>query len=249
MTENLDAIMRRIQKLLAIANHERSDINEASAAAAMAEKIMRKYQLENSDFIISSLANAADEMLAEDDFVLTAKTNGTPVKALALWANWIATEVAQLHECRIFISKARAKTAGEIRIHYCGYAADVAVAKHTALYLAATINRLCDDFKKTPAYQTNGRAAVNSYRQGVAAGIVSNLQASRKAKNEQTTSTGTSLVVAKAAAVEARYGKNEIVSKAPTLVTEAFAQDLSDGRSVSINPALNKPEAGRQTLR
>ncbi len=246
MTENLDAIIRRIQKLLAIANHERSDINEASAAAAMAEKIMRKYQLENSDFIISSLTNAADDSLTEETFNLTAKTNGTLVKALPLWANWLATAVAELHDCRIFTNKMRT---GEIRIHYCGYAADVAVAKHTALYLAATINRLCDDFKKTPAYQTNGRAAVNSYRQGVAAGIVSNLQASRKAKNEQTTSTGTSLVVAKAAAVEARYGKNEIVSKAPTLVTEAFTQGLSDGRSVSINPALNKPEAGRQTLR
>lgn len=246
MTENLDAIMRRIQKLLAIANHERSDVNEAAAAAAMAEKIMRKYQLENSDIIINSLTNAADDSLTEEAFILTAKTNGTPVKAIATWANWIATEVALLHDCRVFIRKVRT---GEASIHYCGYVADVAIAKHTALYLTATINRLCNDFKKTEAYQTNGRASLNSYRQGVAVGVVVLLQDFRKAKKSQTTSTGTSLVLAKAAAVEAKYGKNQIEAKKPTLTAGAFEQGFKDGKSVSINPALNNEPEDRKAIR
>ena len=74
-TENLESVIRRVQKLLAIAEHERSDPNEAAAAAGMAEKIMRKYQLDYSAVIITALKKGDD--LSTENIVCSAKTNGT----------------------------------------------------------------------------------------------------------------------------------------------------------------------------
>ena len=70
--ENLEGVMRRIQKLLAIANDGRGDPNEAASAAAMAEKMMRKYQLDNADIVAAVLMHAASAMGAnlEDISVL-----------------------------------------------------------------------------------------------------------------------------------------------------------------------------------
>jgi len=59
--------MRRVKKLLAIAEDGRADPNEASAAAGMAERIMRKYQIEHADVIELELRRGGAESLASVD--------------------------------------------------------------------------------------------------------------------------------------------------------------------------------------
>ena len=50
-----DDVLRRVQKLLALASDNRANQNEASAAADMAERLMHKYQIEHQDVIIAAL--------------------------------------------------------------------------------------------------------------------------------------------------------------------------------------------------
>lgn len=53
----LDAVIRRVQKLLAIAQDDRANEHEAAAAAAQAEKLMRKFQIDHTDFIETGVSH------------------------------------------------------------------------------------------------------------------------------------------------------------------------------------------------
>lgn len=119
-TENLEAVIRRVQKLLAIAEHERSDPNEAAAAAGMAEKIMRKYQLDYSAVIITALKKGDD--LSTEDIVCSAKTNGTKTLVVAPWIGYLAIAIANLNECHV---KQDWTPDGEACVRFMGYTADV----------------------------------------------------------------------------------------------------------------------------
>ena len=68
--EDKDSILRRIQKLLAIAGDDRADPNEAAAAAGMAEKVMRKYQIDHAELIMNGLKQGHD--LSTEDIALAA---------------------------------------------------------------------------------------------------------------------------------------------------------------------------------
>ena len=91
--ENKESILRRIQKLLAIASDDRADPNEAAAAAGMAEKVMRKYQIDHAELIMTSLKQGHD--LGTEDVIASAKTNGTKVLKVPAWAGWIAVAVSR----------------------------------------------------------------------------------------------------------------------------------------------------------
>lgn len=243
-TENLDSVMRRVQKLMAIAEHERSDPNEAAAAAGMAEKIMRKYQIEQSDVIMASLKKGDD--LGTEDVLATAKTNGTPVKKVPLWAGWIAVGVSKLNDCGARICH---NSKGEAVVRFFGFTADVKIAGYMLTYLLETTNRLCNEFKKTPEYAMGGRSLVNSYRQGVAMGITSSINALVKAKTEQVAaSTGTSLIVVKSQAIAERYGSfGTSVSKTSVSRGGAFYNGVADGKNVSVRTAITGRE-GQKAL-
>jgi len=125
MTQEFDreAVMRKVQKLLAIAEHDRADPNEAAAAAAMASKIMRKYQLDYAEVIMTSLKKGDD--LTTGDFVASAKTNGTPVVVIPEWAGYISVAVAKLNDCGVRNAKVGVHKGG---MRFYGYTADVQVA-------------------------------------------------------------------------------------------------------------------------
>jgi len=230
--ENLESVKRRVQKLLAIAEHERSDPNEAAAAAGMAEKIMRKYQLDYADVIMAALKKGDD--LSTEDIVCTAKTNGTKTKVVSTWVGMIAVAVAELTECGC---RASWTEEFEACVRFFGYTADVQLASWMLGYLVATTNRLCDEYKKTDEYMIGGRRILNSYRQGVSIGITQAIRALVAAKkSEVQTNAGTSLMVVKQDAIAAKYG--EFKTRTPkTKVShgESFFQGLSDGRKVDIS--------------
>lgn len=233
-TENLDSVMRRIAKLLAIAQDDRANPAEAAAAAGMAERIMRKYQLEHSDLIIQELKSGND--LSTEDCVASAKTNGTKVVSVPVWANWMATQVAKLNSCGARIVTT---ASGDVGFRFFGYTADVQVAKHMFDYLVATTLRLCRKFKDTPDYAEGGRRELNSYRQGVALGITSSIQAliKEKAREEAAAVTGRSLVVVKQAAIAEKYGKvfETKPSKSAVRRGDAFGAGMRDGKAVNVN--------------
>lgn len=231
-TENLESVKRRVQKLLAIAEHERSDPNEAAAAAGMAEKIMRKYQLDYADVIMAALKKGDD--LSTEDIVCTAKTNGTKTKTVSPWVGMLAVAVAELNECGCKIGRT---SNDEACVRFFGFTADVQLATWTLGYLVETTNRLCNEYKKTEEYLAGGRRVLNSYRQGVSIGITQSVRNLAGAKKDEVrTGTGTSLMVVKQDAIAAKYGEfktRPVASKVSR--GDSFFDGLSDGRKVNIS--------------
>lgn len=232
-TENLDNVMRRVQKLLAIANDGRGSPEEAAAAAGMAERIMAKYQIEHADLVKKDLATGSN--METVNVVVTAKTNGTKVKAVPAWADMLAYAVSMLHD----VGAAKAFTLeGEMCVRYYGYSADVKVAAWTLGYLVHTVNQLCATFRSNPVYQIGGRTAMNSYRMGVVSSIIRMLQERTAAKRQEATSTGTSLMVLKRDAIAEHFGSRVVTGRKiktrDSTDPMAFLMGRNDGRSVQI---------------
>ena len=233
--ENMEAILRKVAKILAIAQDDRADPNEAAAAAGMAERIMRKYQLEQADVIMDRVK--AGEDMATADCLATAKTNGTKVKKVPPWADWLAVGIAKLND----LGAQKANDAnGERVIRFFGYQSDVQVGKYMFDYLVATINRLANQYKVTPSYIVGGRSALHAYRQGVSMGILSQLNSlvASKKKEVQESTTGTALVVVKRQAITEKYGESIFgVTKGSSKIRrgDAYASGYRDGKNVDVN--------------
>ncbi len=233
----LEGVMRRIQKLLAIANDDRANPEEAATAAGMAERIMRKYQLEHQDLILASL-KAGDDM-STVDCVASAKTNGTRVQTVPTWASTLAVQVANLNDVG---AKVVTTASGDVGIRFYGFKSDVIVAKWMFDYLVAATLRLCNEFKDTDTYLIYGRSAMNSYRMGVSIGINHNLaeQTALKKREAEVTQAsapaGTSLMVVKAQAIAERYGEFKTKpTKSSVMRGGAYSKGVQDGKNVRIN--------------
>lgn len=239
--EDLAGVMRRIEKLLAIAGDSRANPNEAASAAGMAERIMRKYQIEHAEVIATSLKAGVD--LDSIDVIATAKTNGSPVLRTAPWAGWIAVKVATLNECG---ARAGFTPDGEACVRFFGLHADVKVAAWTFGYLVATVNRLCAAFRQTEAYAAGGRRTLNSYRQGLAIGVMRALDALTAAP-PVVVSDGTSLVILKQHAIAEKFGKITYVSRGTKVARgDAFAVGVADGRKIDVSrKAVGSQPIGR----
>ena len=231
--ENKESILRRIQKLLAIAGDDRADPNEAAAAAGMAEKVMRKYQIDHAELIMDGLKQGHE--LGTEDVIASAKTNGTKVKKVPAWAGWIAVAVSRFTECSASIVTT---SSGEKAVRFYGFVEDVKLASWTFSYLVATTNRLVTAYKATEDYAHGGRAVLNSYRQGVATGIVKALKelTEKKAQETKASSAGSALVVAKAQAIAEAYGNHPTRRAKVNINREsgAFAAGVQDGRAVDV---------------
>lgn len=233
--EALADILRRVHKLLAIAQDDRANPQEAAAAAGMAERIMRKYQIDNSDLIMTQLRNP-DE-LETSDCVANAKTNGTKAETVPPWANWLSVAVAQFNDCGARVMRF---DDGNVGLRFYGYKADVQVCKYMFDYLVATINRLARQYKDTDDYRENGRAVLTSYRQGVSQGILHQLRkltAEKQAEAAAAVVTGRSLMVVKQQAVVAKYGNvygtKRSVGSGPRH-SDAFGRGREDGSKVDV---------------
>lgn len=226
-------VLRRVQKLLAIAQDDRANPNEAAAAASQAEKIMRKYQIDNAEAIASRISKGDD--LDTSTVVATAKDNGTPVEKIPPWAQWLAVAVAELNDCGARNGFTQTTKGQEACIRFYGYTEDVQVAAWMFDYLVATTNRLCKEFRKDDRYLQGGRAVMNSYRQGVSQGILSSVQALTRAKRAEVV-TGTGLMVIKQRAITEKYGDFGYKSRPITTRSgDAFSAGREVGKRVDVN--------------
>lgn len=232
-----EAILRRVQKLLAIAQDDRADPNEAAAAASQAEKIMRKFNIDYAQDILGRIKTGHD--MATEQVIATAKDNGTASERVPPWAQWLSVAVANMHDCGArgaytFTDKGR-----EVCIEFFGYKDDVRVAAWTFDYLVKTVNRLCKAFRKDVAYIVGGRPVMNSYRHGVVQGILATIrkQAAERAAEQQQAVSSRALVVAKKQAVEEHFGEIKYrQTKSKTKVdAHSFSRGMEVGRKVDVN--------------
>jgi hypothetical protein len=230
-TTDIEAVKRRIAKLLAIAEDNRADPNEAAAAASQAEKIMRKFQLEHADLITVELRKG--EAMATADSVANAKTNKTLAKEVPPWASFLAVAVGRFNHCGARIAKTEK---GEVCVRFFGYKVDVELCKWMFDYLVSTINRLAEEYKWSEDYINNGRGVLTDYRRGVSTGITSAIRELEKQRQAEQTVTGTSLMVVKQDAIVAKFGNVFAVKKATSVnrAGAAFSSGYEDGRKVDI---------------
>lgn len=226
----LEGVMRRVQKLLAIANDDRANPAEAAAAASQAEKIMRKYQLDHLDLMRSEFSKASS-FFTSDHPVRMKMQNPQAPKVVPIWAQFIAVAVAQFNDCKA--SQERTDTGKVLR--FAGYKMDVQVAGWTFDYLVRTVINNCREYQRT-AQRTKTQS--NSYRQGFVVAVCNSLAAlvEAKAQEQQTASTGRELVLVKAQAVAAQFGEARYTTKKHTVSdSSAFVDGKIDGRKVAVD--------------
>lgn len=237
--DTLDSVLRRIQKLLAIAADDRANPEEAASAAAMAEKTMRKYQLDHMDVVMAGIKKR--EGMTEECVLATALRPHEIVRNVPLWAQFIAVQVAKLMDVYADTHFQRPHRV----IRFRGFESDVKIAAWQYSYLVATVNRLCTDFKKTDAYlMASSQKVMNSYRMGVAQGICDSLKAALESKTRElgltggaAATSGSLMVIAKTQAV-AEYVGREIeygTTRSQTSQGSAYRDGRRDGRAVDVN--------------
>jgi hypothetical protein len=234
MNPELESVIRRITKLLAIAQDDRANPNEASAAAGQAEKLMRKFQLDSADLLIRSL-KAGDDMETQDCRA-DAITNGTKAKTIPPWAGFLAVAVAKL--CDVGAQSVDHDSYGRA-VRFFGYKDDVRLAKWIFDYLIQNINKLAFAYRSTDDYIRNGRGVLADYRKGVVQGIITqiNQQIAEKKAEMDRTATGRELMIVKQNAITARFG-NVFKTKrtsAGARRADSYHNGYTDGRKVDIN--------------
>lgn len=232
----MENMMRRIKKLLNIANDKRADPNEAAAAAAMAERIMRKHQIELGDVLLQEL-NQSDSMATEET-IATAKTNGTPVKRVPAWASRMAVLVRDLYDCGAVVVTTKDGQAG---IRFYGYKQDVQMCRWMFDFLVDTTNRAVREYHKTDLYRIEGRKGSNDYRNGFVAAIMESLRQQIEQKKQDLaadeSSTGRDLVVAKKNAVANHFGGGIFGTRSTRTRTRISDSNMAghiDGSGVNV---------------
>lgn len=222
--KDLDNVMSRIEKLLAMADDSRGNVNEAATAMSMANKLMAKYQLDHQDIITASLMRGDD--LDDEMLDIPGVASKCPV-----WLSTLVMVIAKYNSCSVKYSTG---DDGYIKFKVCGFASDVKITSWMFVYATNTINALCnkwstesDAFNKRPK-TVSAVAAKRSYKLACAQAINATLEA------EMALNTGTGLVLVKAKAIEAKYGEFKYKdAKTKTYVAAAIAGQ-ADGSKIDL---------------
>lgn len=234
MTQDIDleSVMRRVQKLLAIAEDARANPHEAAAAAAQAERIMRKYQLEHADVMRRDLTREDAFGTADVQAVMRRAQGHRPQKVPA-WAQWISIPTARLNDCEVRC--AFTQEHGAV-IRFFGYAPDVRVAAYTFDFLVGATIRAVRAFQRE---QPRSKRDSEAFRRGYVLAVLAQLRRLlAERESEVATSAGRDLVVVKAAAIQERFGEfnyGSSKSKVNSNAAAAFVEGRKRGAALNVN--------------
>lgn len=239
MNADKEAVLRRVQKLLAIAQDSRANPNEAMAAASQAEKLMRKFEIDHSDLVERELRNNPSVMTTGDARA-DAITNGTKAKVVPPWASWLGAAVADY--IGVGATTSTNEKFGKC-IRFYGYDSDVQIAVWLMEYFVKTINRLSLEYRETATYAERGRAVLTDYRKGIVIGIRSKITAAiqeREAEQRAQAAAAGALVLLKQQRIQETFGPNVLQrgqsSKrvAQFKNSDVLGEGLREGRNIDI---------------
>lgn len=151
---------------------------EADAAAAQAEAIIARYQLDEAE--IDAASGERAEAIGEEEM-----TSGR----LDKWRSMLIGALSKDHGCYGYMSTVRTVTGSTHGSKIVGRASDIAIVRYMYAWLTVEIVRL--------SQREHGRAAQNAFRLGAALGVIEAMRAARKATvAEHCTSTGAAMVLA-----------------------------------------------------
>jgi hypothetical protein len=200
---DLAKIKDRIAKLLRMAD-DASSPNEAAIAASRARKLMDKYQLSRLD-----IKDSFEEDFAEQH-------TGRFFASMPQYLSLFLTAVAKYNDCqpKFQVGKVDFKKSTDDfkkwghRAAFVGFSSDVQLAVQMYETLLEAVNRLCKEYMTLHGYKGYNVRIGGQFKMAAVLTIQERLREMTlerdKIVNE---STGTSLVVLKSKAVEARFGE------------------------------------------
>jgi hypothetical protein len=258
-----DKALERIRKLLAVAKDSRANEGEAANAAAMAARLMAKFDLEEADV----LAKEADEGRA--DVVQETIEDTEFDKDLPAYYNRFATFLSDLFHCH---AKVQRDARGKLRFQVFGYSKDVAVVRWLFLYVHDQANKLADERWKSeqlpmlkaagiPLHASRRRGWKNGYKAGIMVNVGVRIHevyheavaAAGHADGEIKTSDGRSLSIVKrdqiARAFKEQGEEDFKYDKARrAMPTLGFQDGLEDAGKVKINKVIDVPEGAEAQI-
>lgn len=186
--EETKKVIERIRKMLAMAN-DKANVHESAVAAGMAERLMRKYQLDMADITPPEQMYGARDVNAEYQW-----TGGRADP----WVEWIAVASAHLNDCEVKYTGHKSNLS--MGFQFIGVGPDPTVAAEIFKYLHGEIQRL--------AKQVKGRKQINSFRTGASSEVSYRLRELKHERDKEfrAKATGTALVIHKKALIEQEYG-------------------------------------------
>src|SRR5687768_11577583 len=135
MSEDIQAVLKKVKKLLGLARG-RANAEESASAAAKAQELIDKYHLELSDV----------EAKAEEEAPIGYSSLNKPSKRVVVWQTKLAMVIARANGCKAFIlgdphPVDRNKTINS-SITVLGTKENVMLVHYLFSYLSREINRL-----------------------------------------------------------------------------------------------------------
>ncbi len=226
----IDSIIEKVQKLLALAKS--SNINEAAAATAAANKLIDQYRLSEADLSLSS----EDDQIVEDDGFVYETGRIIP------WKNSLAITLAKHYGCAMFNSTIYPNGRKVSRYKLIGKKSDIQITKYMFSWLTAECNRLLEK----EAYG-KGKIFSQSYCQGFVSGVSQQLVQSRAAAKQEASSSA--IIKIDAREQEAVSFMNKLYNlksskahSASRIDPRAFDAGMSKGKSIHLGQSLNNKQ-------
>lgn len=239
-------IIRKVKACLARgAEGSGASDSEMETAMRQADKLMAKYNLEMKDVIETELSNPVNITWG---YVRTNmfKKNKAIIKEIQDWPQWIAVECATM-----FDSFARIQWVdGEgFCVGFYGYQVDVEVCCWTFDYVLDQVRRRSLSPETESLWGRTGShrslsAFRSDFREGMAHIIAQRIKQIVEERRRAVVGTGSSLVVSKKAAIEAKYGSfayKQGTCGGKNQDSTAFTHGMEEGKKVNISTAVRGP--------
>ncbi len=230
--DSMDKVLERIRKLLALANDNRADTQEAAVAAGMAAKMMAKYQVDAADVIIAELGSVD----CLDEVIMQPRMGEWDDRQTRIpkWCKIMGGTIAELTDTRCLTSWATLPNGrNESVIKFQGYKADAKFAEYLMNFVVSTLRRLRADFKKSFTYRTKGISTLRNYTNGIVVGLQRVLDSELAIIKPP--SSCTDLVVAKRRAIIDKFGNFAAGARVeidPS--SDEFIRGVVDGEAVKL---------------
>lgn len=234
-TDVTPKILERIRKILALSENNPS-VHEAASAAAMAAKLMAKYNLDRADVMVREIT--------KDNIIIHFCDFIRRTKDLPRWMHAIIVPIAHLNDCEAQLFQ---MGRGEgLRVAYLGEKDDATVAAWIFEYLTAEVERLSKKFRAQQRKKFGGGGHgtnMEDYRYGLAVSIVGTIYKMQVEKSNELRghAAGTALVVRKRDLIREKYDiKYRDPEQFELKDPYAFGHGRRDGEKVAINKPLEK---------
>lgn len=237
VSDNIDAVLDRVRKLLALGEDKGASENEAAIALKRARSLIDKHQINEIDLI-------QDKPMFEE-----AVSSQPPSKATPLWQQTLAIAVARFNDCRVAKSPDHDDFSHRplTRIYFLGLVGDATTAVHMYDYLMQNGKLLAAEYlDANPGNDVDQRR--HDFKYAYAQALKSRIEQliiKRDQELDQVnqSSSNKSLVVIKKDLLEGEYGKEKYRSRPvdpKRIFTEAATEGYMAGMKTKIQREINE---------